>query len=271
MATERGWFAHNIRARLTNPLAEMEATVAPHPFARLPFDAAADHTAAKLSQCGPLFLALSGGADSDYVLHVFARRQLPITPIIVLTGGNAQEAAYGFASCERLGIAPVVLRMREAEVLKSYYDDIFTRLNGYGVHSVAALRAGRYAQEHGGHLVIGEHCIDGDDDAKKRVCAVNEWDFYNEALIEGAETYPFFLYTPELAYAMVARIRQGPVAAWKAGLYGLTPRPKLHYAYSALFNQTLVAINKKRAHYAVALCRLGTRERFLAQLDPFIT
>jgi hypothetical protein len=191
MATKNNWLKTNIAERLTNPAADFKVwhnveTVKNHDWETALFDTVTDFSWISKK----LYIPLSGGMDSEFVFD--SLKHLYPTPIIVDTPGNKIESAYAFHYCRKNDLKPLVIEMTEKQMLHIYFNDIFTRLNGYGHNSVAALIATRYAENNGGVAVIGEH---GYDD-------VNEWDFYNDALISEDASIYFYMWTPELVRAM---------------------------------------------------------------------
>jgi hypothetical protein len=129
-----------------------------------------------------------------------------------------------------------VIQKTEAEMIKTYYDDIFTKLNGYGSDSVAVLIAARYAEEMGGVAVVGEHAYDG----------VSEWDFYNDVLLHEDNSIYFFMWTPELVQAMQNEYCDEDHQDFKHRLYKVPFRPKLNYDYSSSYKKAFRIIREKR-------------------------
>jgi hypothetical protein len=173
--------------------------------------------------------------DSEFVFE--SLKHLYPTPIIVDTPGNKLESAYAFHYCHKNNLEPVVIEKTEAEMLQIYYSDIFTKLNGCGVNSVAVLIASRYAEDQGGVAVIGEHGYDDN----------NEWDFYNDALIHEDNSIYFFMWTPELVQAMRNEYDGGDHQEFKHRLYGIPFRPKIKYQYSEAYQSALNSINSKKS------------------------
>jgi hypothetical protein len=172
--------------------------------------------------------------DSEFVFE--SLKHLYPTPIIVDTTGNKVESAYAFHYCLKNNLNPVVIEVSEKQMLHIYFNDIFTKLNGYGHNSVAALIATRYAENNGGVAVIGEH---GYDD-------VNEWDFYNDALISEDASIYFYMWSPELVQAMRNEYDGEDHQEFKHRLYGIPFRPKIKYQYSAAYESALNSINSRR-------------------------
>jgi hypothetical protein len=232
----------------------------PGQFTKMSFDEACDYTAKQIyKDLGPkLYLALSGGYDSEFVYKVFQRNNIPVIPIVVLTGGNKQEAEYAFKVCPN----PIVIDIIKQNVLVTYYTEIYKKLNSYGINSVPALICGKYAQEHGGNLIVGEHLIDG------TTFRVNDWDFYNDVLLTN-KTAEFFIYTPEVVYAMAYEMTEDSEQQWKQKLYRLEPRPVHSYEYSNAFDTVLKDINSQRQCHPNPSYLFGNRNQLLDQMLVF--
>jgi hypothetical protein len=238
MATKNNWLKTNIAERLTNPAAnfrvwhEVEA-VKDYDWNTALFDTVTDFSWISKK----LYIPLSGGMDSEFVFE--SLKHLYPTPIIVDTPGNKIESAYAYHYCRKNNLNPVVIEKTEAEMLQIYYNDIFVKLNGCGMNSVAALLAARYAESNGGVAVIGEHGYDDN----------NEWDFYNDALIGEESSIYFFMWTPELVQAMRNEYENGNYydhQEFKHKLYGIPFRPKIKFQYNMAYNTALKTINSKR-------------------------
>jgi hypothetical protein len=235
MATKNNWLKTNIVERLTNPATDFKVwhnveTVRDDDWETALFDTITDFSWISKK----LYVPLSGGMDSEFVLDCL--KHLYPTPIIVDTPGNKIESAYAFHYCRKHNLNPVVIQKTEAEMLQTFYDDIFVKLNGYGSDSVAVLMAARYAEEHGGVAVIGEHAYDD----------VSEWDFYNDALIHEDNSIYFFMWTPELVKAMQNEYRTEDHQEFKHRLYNVPFRPKLNYDYSSSYKKAFRIIREKR-------------------------
>ena len=248
MTTENDWVDTNIYERLLIPTLSYHVRLRPYPFREMSFQDAADFTAKRIYENhGKIYVALSGGADSDFVVRVFHRNKIPFEVIIVKTSGNFKELQYAFRTCKELDITPIVIELDDAKYLKIYYENVIKKLLGYGLYAIPSVVACEYARDNDGVLVIGEHMIEGekpDSDGVVRIRpAMNEWDSYNEAIVGEEYNIPFFLYTLELTYAMLESIYDDkePVDVWKCNLYGVELRPIMGYE----FNETFMATAQK--------------------------
>jgi hypothetical protein len=241
MATKNNWLKTNIAERLSNPAVNLKVwheveQVEPLTWSQALFDTVTDFSWISKK----LYIPLSGGMDSEFVFDCL--KHLYPTPIIVDTPGNTLESAYAFHYCRKHNLNPVVIRKTETEMLRTYYEDIFVKINGCGSDSTATLIAARYAEEHGGVAVIGEHAYDG----------VSEWDFYNDVLIHENNSIYFFMWTPELVRAMRSEYLSNDTddhQEFKHRLYRVPFRPKISYAYGKSYYTALNKITEQRKHF----------------------
>ena len=123
-------------------------------------------------------------------------------------------------------------------MLITYYEKILN-ISGYGDNSTATYIAGQYAEDNGGIFVMAEHLIDDRDDGSIKIGA-NEWDFYNDCLINEQNTHYFFNYTPSIAYSMVSEVTDDEDAQeYKTRIYNVGFRPKMMYEFSEKYKEGL--------------------------------
>lgn len=251
--TENDWLTHNLHERLTNLNTDLKVTIKSYDSEQLSFKDASDRIVQKIANLNkPIFISLSGGMDSEYVLKCFMDNKIDVTPIIVKTDGNLYESSYAFHFCRKNDITPIVLEnFNNQDILKIFYNDIFKKINGVGIHSVPALISGRYAEDNNGILIRGEHLIEDDVDWNASIKGIgsNEYDFYNDTLIHKENTYYFFLHDINIAKAMVREIRVDETAQeFKHRIYGIPYRPKFDYHYDKLFDDVFNSILKSRLY-----------------------
>lgn len=192
----------------------------------------------------PIFIGMSGGMDSEYVIKVFIECGISFTPIIVETTGNRLELSYAYSMLERNSLRARVISMTEADVLSVYHDK-FIPISAYGHNAVPSYMAGMEAEQSGGIFVMAEHLIDEQPDGSIRVGA-NEWDFYNDRLINPGNTHYFFNYTPNISLSMVNLLDDSDDAqSYKHRIYDVPYRPKMKYEYSSAFNDVLRSIKRR--------------------------
>lgn len=243
----------------------------PNEFVEMSFHEAADVTARKIYAKYPkLYLALSGGADSDYVFRCLTRNNIPFEPILVRTSGNTQELAYAFHLCKMHNIKPIVLELPDADILEIYFEKVVKGISGYGLYCIPALLACNYAKEHDGVLIIGEHMLDTDKRNGNITPGMNEWDFYNELFVGEKYNIPFFNYTTELCYAMTKSIPENKtIDEFKWSLYNIDYRPIFDYTFNKTFEVATQKMKSFRRGSPDPHFGLGTKEEFLSFLEPF--
>lgn len=263
MAFHGNWMRHNLMDRLQDHSAAFKLSYDPVPYEEMSFAEATEHTIRKIQEIGkPIYLGYSGGMDSEYVFKSLIRHDVEFTAVIVITPGNSLESAYALHECRMHGITPVILERSAADMLNVYYHEIFKKLNGYGLHAAAGLIVGRYAEEHGGVMLMSEHLID--EKAGRMTVGANEWDFYNDVLIGDHNTVYFFLHTPEICTAVVREMDDSDAQEFKHRLYGVPFRPKIHYDYGPEFDSIVRTIAKTRKSRPDPNQPFGSKEEFLS-------
>lgn len=268
MTTENNWIKHNLFDRLHDQSLDLSVDLNPNPFQKMSFHEAADITAQRIYEKHKnIFLSFSGGADSDYVFHVFQRNNIPFKPILVKTTGNVVELGYAYHTCKKFNVEPIVIEIDDKKYLDVYYKNVIAKLSGIGICAVPGVIACEYARDNNGVLVIGEHMIDHDGD--NIYAGVNEWDYYNEVLVGDDFNIPFFNYTTDLTYAMWNSIYREEISEWKWKLYDLDYRPVIEYR----FDYNFITYKKKmfmlrRANPNPKFI-LGGKEEMLSLLNNF--
>lgn len=214
-----------------------------------------------------IHIALSGGMDSEYVVRAFHKCGVPFTAIIVVCGEQV-ENLYAYRLCSELSLAPKIINVAEAELVRHFNEHISGKLNGVGYSATQVAIAAEYVQKVGGSLITGDHFLgDGDDVISDEVFALsNEWDFYANHLFPGSNNISFFLHTPELMYSMVPT----ECTKWnvfKSNLYGVEYRPKMRPSYSQAALYALRAINRRRTSTSEASI-VYNKEQYLSFFTP---
>jgi hypothetical protein len=222
MATENHWLRTNIKERLTNPNANFVVTFDHINYTPTSFNEACQRVVKKIvAKYDNIYLPLSGGMDSEHVFNCFLGHKF--TPIIVDSPANKKESIRAFELCAQTNITPIVIEKTEKEMVEAYHEQIYKKLKGSGFNATATYIAGKYADDHGGVAVISEHGFDG----------MNEWDFYNDALIHEENSVYFFLYDIEIFSSMLLEFANySHHQEFKSRIYNIPIRKKIKYTYS---------------------------------------
>ena len=160
MLTKNDWFNTTLRDRTLDRTAVFNTLISPYKFTPMDFDTAANYTAQEIYKTyKKLYVSLSGGLDSEFVVRCFARNNIPVTPIIVLCG-NTEESKYAFKVCKELNIEPIVLEVSEHELLEFFKTNIYKKFGGTGYNSSHNLIAAKYVYDLGdSYIVSGNHFL----------------------------------------------------------------------------------------------------------------
>ena len=161
MLTKNNWYTSNIKERLKDPSTNLKVDMNLYPFEMMDFNSAAKMTAIEISKnFDNLYLAYSGGYDSDFILRLFVGLGLPVTPVIVMLG-NEKESSFALETCKELNVVPDIINLSESEFLNTLFNKTMT-INGQGVNNVQTLTVAEYVNNKNGVLLTGNHLI-GDD------------------------------------------------------------------------------------------------------------
>lgn len=231
MATENHWLRTNIRDRLTNRKSHFVVRFDHINHEPISFEEASKRVVDKIvAKYNNIYIPFSGGMDSEYVFNCFLGHKF--TPIIVDTPANKKESAYAYRRCEETNIKPIVIEKTEKEIVEIYYREIYKKLRGRAINSVPAYIAGMYAEDNNGVAIIAEHGFDG----------MNEWDFYNDALIHEENSVYFFMYDIAIFSAMIREYDNENHQLFKYKMYGVPLRSKMNYEYSDTVREVILKL-----------------------------
>ena len=236
------------------------------PVSVMTFQTAADYTAKLIaSRYADLYLALSGGLDSEFVAEVLLRNSIDFTPVILLAPWNQSEVWYAYKFCQDKKLTPKILDYTGSE----QYHAVVKRMVGHSVSLQLPVWITTLplivAEEIGnGHLINGSGEIFYDSasyqepmgDLFNFVC-FNHWlEIAHGTKHPGA----FFSYTPEIFRAGIADIdttQNSQVA--KSQLYNIPFRPKMHnhpFGYYPSLRLDAVINNLRKKMPAIKHCRI---------------
>lgn len=208
-----------------------------------------------------IFVAYSGGSDSEYVMEVFLNGGIPITPIIVRHPALEEENIYALDYCKDRDLKPKIIELNDDQYVAIYKRYIVDAFGGIGCYSVAPVVAALHVGNEG-ILVTGDHFIDDKDVA---MCNGNDWDYYVEHY---TNSVIFFNHTPEIVYAMMGELSfsSWSVESFKHTLYGTRRRPKMKPKFSGELERRIVNMSRRSYNPTDTL---GSRRNFLAMMETW--
>lgn len=234
MLVINNWVSCNLLDRLDNPSVNFSLNFTPYNFKPDTFENCSKKACLDIGKThNNLYIGLSGGLDSEYILRTFKQYNIPIVPIIVIASSNTKEAQYAFKVCDELSIKPIVLPVEEEHLIASFYHYIKKPLNGVGYRASTAILAALYVKQVSGTIITGDHLLlEGDSlVSPDAFAATNEWDFYINCVVPEVKNINYFLYTPELLYSMIPN--NG--ITWdhfRSKLYGIDYRKKIQPVFT---------------------------------------
>jgi len=212
----------------------------------MPFDKACDQVAQEIyNSHKTLYLAFSGGCDSENIANVLYRNHIPFVPVIliydnVLDQRQKLESWYAIKWCKSHGIVPEIVHSKNfigSIDEKLAFLKIRPRLL-YGSATTAMLD--KFISQRAGSLIIGNQLEYYPDHEQMTYLepqladyhgfVMQETDFYFESLTGGAHPWAFYYWNPEIMAAFVNEWNPSmTMQENKAAIYKVTHRPKIAY------------------------------------------
>lgn len=240
------------------------------------FDDAADHAAHLLyKEWGhrPLYLALSGGIDSEFVAKILLRNQIPFTPVILkIKSINEPETVFADKWCDENNIPADVITIGVEDlsnVDKKFFPQMHQLRNYW---STPLLYIYHYIANKNGHCVCAMGDINLDSDRREFFHC--NYDFTSNLINAGQHPTSFFMYTPELALSYINKFDVNKDEQTnKLSFYPVVARSKLNYNVmlppidSNLMDRMWYILKIKNEKFDN--CHwYGTKEQIVQQLMP---
>jgi hypothetical protein len=248
------------------------------------FDLACDQAAKEIYDCSKnLYVAFSGGSDSEYVATCFVRNNIPFTPLLIdynqyQSLSPQYELWYAHQWCKKYQKEPVIVTLNDfakSNQEKQNYQKIKPRLMN-GLVTSGFLH--NIMQELGGSLVTGVQLEYYPDHEQMTYLepqlknyngfVMEESDYYLEAIDPDQHPWAFFYWNPEIMSSFVNEWNPHlTMQENKSAIYKTSPRPKFGYTanfFTEFQNAARKALMKQWGTVDCAL--LGNKEQLLAQL-----
>lgn len=235
MLIHNNWFQTNLPNRIENKDLTFKFKINPYKFKNFDFNQAADYTANLIYSRYPnLYLAFSGGIDSEFVLRCFYRNKIPIIPIIIKCG-NDIEIQHAFRIVEELKITPIVLEISEDFLFNFWLKNILKKFNGIGYNSTHNMIAALYVSQFSDAVIISGNHFMADEEiiSENNFFIACDWDFYTDYFLSKSNNINFYSYTIELVYASVPdQLHFGKSwIEYKTEIFQVEKRLKSRHAY----------------------------------------
>jgi len=239
------------------------------------FDSVADVAANLLYQQWndrPLYLAMSGGIDSEFVANTLYRNNIPFVPVILkIENYNSTESWFAEHWCYRHCIQPTILNYSMPMYLDAMAKFFPNLVKIKQPSQTAMMIIYNWITQQDGVCIYGAGDINLQDG--KFFC--NSLDFISTVVYNDRHPVPFFMYTPELALCYVSKFDITISEQYnKLNFYGVPARPKFDYIDSLhRLPEHKIQIGK-----LVTLCKFpldfdpyhwyGTQEQLMRDLQP---
>jgi hypothetical protein len=229
MTTKNNWFNFSSKIITNHKFKKFNLIFEPYTFTPVKFLHACKNQALELNKnYDNLFLAYSGGLDSEFILKLYKDLNLKITPILISTGYNKEENDRSKEFLKTNNISCEVIELSN----NSFIDQLKEKTidNGFPVLlSGVPLIISEYVNTKNGYLITGY----GDPFENKSHPYDNLkfsfMDYYLD-LYDYKHPSAFFNYSLEVLYSFISDINYNlPLQQAKAKLYNLEFRPKFYW------------------------------------------
>ena len=245
------WLKFSINRAYANPYPELELEAHLRPTTPsniVPWEVAAKNVAEDINaNYQNLYIAMSGGIDSEFIARTFLELKIPFTPIICKVSDlNELDIWWAFKWCKENNLEPVIV--------EPTVDDWVTRITEisrdfcgrFGSGSATISFVHDYVLKHQGNLVTGagfleyfpdenldymqthfkDSCLHNSDGTPKHGDLLHEPDMIQKTMYPSAP-FNFLSWTPEIVLSYVYhRDMTIDSAANKAKIMKCLPRPK---------------------------------------------
>lgn len=232
MPGHNNWYNINL-----NPF---KITFSPKPFKKLSLSDAASLTVNRMVDINPnIWLAMSGGMDSEFAANAFYENNVKFTPIIWKYHLNT-EADYAIHWCRSRNITPYIVDKNiNDDKIKQLLKNIASRYGSQTWFGAVNAYLAEIVKKHGGSLVTGTGVITTDYPYPSPIGTQAEfcvYEFFVDLLTNHHGS--FMIYSQELFYALLSEIDENDnTQEFKSRMYNVPFRPKLR-PYHLFVNET---------------------------------
>ena len=250
----------------------------------IPFDQACDQVAHEIySEHKNLYVALSGGCDSENVANAFYRNKIPFTPVILIYDNvedqeQIKESWYAIEWCKKHKIEPWIIHSQDfvgSLEEKHSFLDVRPRLF-FG--NVTSALLSKYMKEEGKALITGYQLEYYPDHEQMTYLepqlgnyvgfVMEETDQYLEAMCPDRHPWGFHYWSPDILAAFVNEWNVDlTMQENKANIYKVPHRPKMSYPSDIMPGDTYSNRKRLSVQFGTLDCALlGTKQSLLEKL-----
>lgn len=283
------WFTTNISRRLVDHSVDFNVFFKKSNVVRMPFKQASIEAAYQIANQSTkqLYVAFSGGYDSEYIVRLFHMLKIDFVPLIVVVEGHEFERSYAYKTLLELGITAEITNLSRKQFVSIYYEDIFKKLNG-SLWASTHVHACKFVESKQGSIVFGTHVggigsrplLEGNREqiirdkiknplldqsfVNDQVFFFKEYDYYCSALFPELQIFDFFTHTPELTVSMLDSVDPSDYLweDYKERVYKLRYRPKTSDLILPEVRNLLEAIRNQRKSHPADTVYVGNKENF---------
>jgi hypothetical protein len=220
----------------------------------------------------PLYLAMSGGIDSEFVANTLHRNNIPFTPVILkIENYNTTESWYAEYWCYQHNIQPVILEYS----MPMFFDAMvkfFSKLVKIKQDSQTPMMiVYDWISQQNGTCIYGA----GDINLRDGKFYCNPLDFISNIIYNDRHPTSFFMYTAELALSYISNFDINLSEQYnKLQFYNVLARPKIDYS-TYLNTNFEYSEQLKKLWYVFKLKEnfdlyhwYGTKEQIVQSLQP---
>jgi|DEB19_MinimDraft_3_1074340.scaffolds.fasta_scaffold00160_3 hypothetical protein len=264
------WLSTNISERWNNPNSDFKVTIMKSNFEKVPFDVAVDNVIKDISS-QKIFVAFSGGYDSEFIIRRLHRLKVDFVPVLIDLEGLEIERLFAYKALRELKIEAKVIKLSLSDFLWIYYEKIYKTINGTAWPSAQYLSC-EYVTEEKGLWVDGGHILgDGEDIISQQNYYLPEWDFYCSTLFPTTKICNFFLHTPQIAYASLQAVSNEDLtwSDYKERVFQVRYRPKIRPQcyFDKRVRDILKQLEEIRLYKPNTKTFFGTKENLLSMIS----
>lgn len=232
MLVINNWIKTNIRNKISDKNTQLEVEFNPYYFKEISFSESCIRITKEIkTRYKNIYLSLSGGTDSCFVLINLVKAHVNFTPVIIKVKNsicNTKEIKRALIRCEEYEVKPEIITVSEKELMRVYREKAYKKANCLGVGAAHQLFVGDLALKNNGVVITGEHAIN--DATSYPEIEFADYNFLLELLDENI-FIPFYLYSIECLNATlkIAIDKNLSGERLKVGLYGLDYLKKVKF------------------------------------------